>query len=83
MNELSKMQISEEPVFDLVRVSKAKKVVDLCSNTIMAYHSRGLPLYRMGNKTCFFSKAELEGFIRRNARKLKAKKPRLSALARN
>lgn len=49
--------------FDLIRLSKSKSVVDLVPNTIRAYHENGLPLYRMG-KVVFFSKTELDSFIR-------------------
>jgi hypothetical protein len=49
--------------FDLVRLSKSKLAVDLCSNTIRRFAAEGLPLYRNG-KAVFFSKAELESFIR-------------------
>ena len=50
--------------FDLVRLSKSKKSVDVCPNTIRAYAREGLNLYRRG-KAVFFSRAELESFIRR------------------
>jgi hypothetical protein len=53
--------------FDLVRLTKAKKTVDLSPNTIRAYARRGLNLYRNG-KCVFFSKAELEAFIRSNSK---------------
>jgi len=49
--------------FDLVRLTKSKPAVDLCSNTIRQYARNGLPLYRKG-KAVFFSKAELAVFIR-------------------
>jgi len=47
----------------MVRLTKSKDVVDLCSNTIRDYATRGLRLYRCG-KAVFFSKAELAEFIR-------------------
>jgi hypothetical protein len=49
--------------FDLARLSKSKKAVDLHPNTIRAYALQGLPLYRRG-KAVFYSKAELIAFIR-------------------
>jgi hypothetical protein len=49
--------------FDLFRLSKSKEAVDLCSNTLRAYHAEGLPFYRNG-KVVFVSKTELEAFIR-------------------
>jgi hypothetical protein len=52
--------------FDLTRLSHAKQAVDICPNTLRAYASQGLNIYRMG-KAAFFSKAELEAFIRSRA----------------
>jgi len=49
--------------FDLFRLSKAKEVVDICSNTLRAYHGAGLPFYRRG-KAVFVSKSELAQFLR-------------------
>jgi hypothetical protein len=49
--------------FDLFRLSKAKEVVDVCPNTLRAYHRAGLPFYRQG-KAIFISKCELGAFIR-------------------
>ncbi len=55
--------------FDLVRVSRAKSIVDVCPNTIRKFASDGLSLYRNG-RAVFFSKTELESFIRaKSARK--------------
>ena len=51
--------------FDLVRLSKSKQAVDLCSNTMSAYNRAGLPFYKRG-KAVFFSKVELATFIRAN-----------------
>lgn len=48
--------------FDLVRLSKSKKEVDLSPNTIRAYFQRGLPYYKMG-KAIFFSRIQLHQFI--------------------
>jgi hypothetical protein len=48
--------------FDLVRLSKSKKELDLSPNTIRAYFLRGLPHYRMG-KAVFISRAQLHQFI--------------------
>ena len=49
--------------FDLVRLSKSKQHVDLCSNTLRALNRAGLPFYRRG-KAVFFSKTELAAFLR-------------------
>jgi hypothetical protein len=49
--------------FDMVRLTKAKRAVDLSPNTIRAYSRQGLGLYRMG-RAVFFSRAELDAFIR-------------------
>jgi hypothetical protein len=59
-------QASIEPTFDLVRLTKSKRVVDLSSNTIRAYAREGLGLYRKG-RAVFFSRAELETFIRNSS----------------
>jgi len=52
--------------FGLVRLSKSKSIVDICPNTIRRFASEGLPIYRNG-RAVFFSKAELESFIRTQA----------------
>jgi hypothetical protein len=52
--------------FDLTRLSRSKQAVDLAPNTVRAYARQGLNIYRMG-KAAFFSKAELEQFIRTRA----------------
>ncbi len=49
--------------FDLFRLSKAKSVVDICSNTLREYFKQGLPHYTRG-KAVFISKTELAAFIR-------------------
>ena len=49
--------------FDFFRLSKSKEVVDVCSNTLRAYHKAGLPFYNRG-KAVFVSKTELAQFIR-------------------
>ncbi len=49
--------------FGLFRLSKSKRVVDVCPNTLRAYNSQGLPFYKVG-KSVFVSYAELESFIR-------------------
>ncbi len=48
--------------FDLFRLSKAKKEVDVCPNTLRAYNRAGLPFYRKG-KAVFISRTELRQFI--------------------
>ncbi len=59
-------QNQENRLFDLVRLSQSKKAVDLAPNTIRAYGRDGLKIYRMG-KAAFFSRTELEEFIRKTA----------------
>lgn len=54
----------ENVSFDLVRLTKSKRTVDLSSNTIRAYAREGLNLYRKG-RAVFFSRTELEAFIRK------------------
>jgi hypothetical protein len=49
--------------FDLFRLSRAKQEVDLCPNSLRAYHREGLPFYRKG-RAIFVSKSELSAFIR-------------------
>ena len=49
--------------FDLFRLSKSKKVVDISPNTLRAFNGKGLAFYRRG-RAVFVSKAELEFFIR-------------------
>ena len=48
--------------FDLVRLSKAKREVDLAPNTIRHYGRLGLHLHRVG-KVVFFSRTELANLI--------------------
>ncbi len=47
----------------MVRLSKAKERVDICSNTIRAYSRNGLKIYKHG-KAAFFSQSELCSYIR-------------------
>ncbi|MDR3455892.1 MAG: hypothetical protein P4N60_00485 [Verrucomicrobiae bacterium] len=54
--------------FDLVRLTRAKRAVDVCPNTIRAYAKEGLNLYRKG-RAVFFSRSELDTHIRRTATK--------------
>ena len=49
--------------FDLFRLTKSKREVDLAPNTVRAYVREGLNLYRVG-KACFVSRGELANFIR-------------------
>ena len=58
------MPPSENLSFDLVRLTKSKRTVDLAPNTIRAYAREGLSLYRKG-RAVFFSRSELESFLRR------------------
>ncbi len=46
-----------------MRLSKSKRAVDICPNTLRSYNKQGLPFYRRG-KAVFFSRTELEAFIR-------------------
>jgi hypothetical protein len=55
-----------ESNFDLVRLTRAKRAVDVCPNTIRKMAAGGLPLYRQG-RAVFFSKAELAQHIRRTS----------------
>jgi len=48
--------------FDLFRISKSKKEVDLAPNTVRSYIEEGLPFYKRGKAT-FISKKELAAFI--------------------
>lgn len=48
--------------FDLFRVSRGKREVDLSPNTLRTYMKAGLPAYRMG-KACFVSRSQLQQFI--------------------
>ena len=57
---------TKNPGFDLERLSKSKRSVDLSPNTIREYSRQGLKLYRCG-KVVFFSVRELEQFIRAKA----------------
>lgn len=52
-----------DSTFDLFRIGRAKKVVDLSDNTIRKFIREGLPCYRRG-KAIFISKRELDQFIR-------------------
>jgi hypothetical protein len=48
--------------FDLGRISKSKREVDLSPNTIRAYAGHGLRLHKVG-KAVFFSRSELSALI--------------------
>lgn len=53
--------------FDLFRISKAKKTVDLSPNSVRKLHiDHGLPIYYQG-KNAFVSKSELHHLIIRTA----------------
>lgn len=52
--------------FDMFRLTNSKSVVDVCPNTLRAYHTKGLRFYRNG-KAVFISKLELADFIRKHA----------------
>jgi phage terminase Nu1 subunit (DNA packaging protein) len=59
---------ASEKDFDLVRLSHAKEIVDVSPNTVRKLAEAGLPIYRSG-RAVFFSKRELEAFIKANGRK--------------
>jgi hypothetical protein len=65
-NNMHTQSLSSEANFDLFRLSKSKRVVDVCSNTLRKYHEQGLQFYRRG-KAVFVSKTELAMFIRAGA----------------
>ncbi len=50
------------PQFDLARLSKSKREVDLSPTTIRAYSRLGLRLHKVG-KAVFFSRSELTALI--------------------
>jgi hypothetical protein len=49
--------------YDLFRLTKSKREVDISPNTIRAFAKDGLPVYRRG-KAVFISKHELSLFLR-------------------
>lgn len=51
--------------FDMVRLTKSKREVDLSPNMIRTFAKDGLRLYRVG-ACVFFSRQELADHIRRN-----------------
>lgn len=54
---------NEVSSFDLFRLTKSKKIVDISCNTLRTYNKKGLPFYKSGGSV-FVSKSELEHFIR-------------------
>lgn len=66
IHSCTSVQTNGTTAFDLFRLSKSKETVDVCSNTLRAYHAEGLPFYRNG-KAVFISKMELAAFIRNPA----------------
>jgi hypothetical protein len=54
--------VNQTASFDLFRLSKSKREVDVCANTLRAYFKKGLPFYKMG-KAIFVSRAQLAHFI--------------------
>lgn len=54
--------VQQNAGFDLFRLSKSKKEVDLSPNTLRAYFKQGLAYYKMG-KAIFISRAQLHHFI--------------------
>jgi hypothetical protein len=58
--------VTNQTNFDLVRIAKSKREVDLAPNTIRAYAREGLSLYRKG-RAVFFSRSELAEHIRATA----------------
>lgn len=63
---MSNVTIDSGSSSDLVRLSKSKKAVDLCPNAVRGFAKRGLKLYRAG-RAVFFSRTELENFIKHNS----------------
>jgi hypothetical protein len=49
--------------FDLFRLSRSKRIVDISPNTLRGYFNAGLRCYRRG-RAVFVSKNELEVFIK-------------------
>jgi hypothetical protein len=66
MKDNSTQLHTQEPAFDLVRLGRSKRAVDLSPNTIRGYAGAGLRLYRCG-KAVFFSRTELIEFIKTRA----------------
>lgn len=64
MSKLQQLSTVQQSItsYDLFRLSKSKREVDLCSNTIRGYFKEGLPFYRMG-KAIFVSRSQLQQFI--------------------
>lgn len=56
--------VASSQSFDLFRLTKSKKEVDLAPNTLRAYARQGLRIYQVG-RACFVSRIELAEFIRR------------------
>jgi hypothetical protein len=54
--------VQQNTGFDLFRLSKSKREVDLSPNTLRAYFKSGLPHFRMG-KAIFISRTQLHQFI--------------------
>ena len=48
--------------FDLFRLSKSKREVDVSPNTLRGYFKLGLAYYKMG-KAIFVSRSQLQAFI--------------------
>jgi len=63
------MEQKQQFVSDMLRLSRSKQTVDISPNTIRKFARRGLNLYRQGSAV-FFSRAELEDFIKRNGAKV-------------
>ena len=59
-------QQAAAPSFDLVRIQKSKKAVDLSPNTIRSFFKEGLKKYKRRGLT-FFSRSELERFLKEKA----------------
>jgi hypothetical protein len=75
MNRAQLLATARQPEsngYDLFRVSRSKKEVDISPNTLRTYMKAGLPAYRMG-KACFVSRSQLQQFIFANAGKQSAR----------
>jgi len=60
---------NEASSFDLFRLTKSKRAVDISPNTIRAYARQGLNIYKRG-RAAYVSRNELANFIRQPQRLL-------------
>ena len=62
MGKVRQSIVVQQGGYDLFRLTKSKREVDLSPNTLRAYFKDGLPFYRKG-KAVFISRAELQAYI--------------------